>query len=286
MIEHFYKYKALFSSRGCVNQNVIDMINNDEIYVSSVENLNDPFERVFNIHVFSKLGDRLFQDFCNKQEAFIKKISDAISPFVKDPDELKRILDGYRKDSMKRMEQYKAKNDRINKDTADFIKDFITIQSPGIFSMSETKDSIPMWSHYADEHRGICIEYDGQKFLDTKQCVPVKYVETPHLFSYDDADGHLARDLDTQIYMYKHEDWSYEREWRYIDPVYCDESIKNPSRITGIYLGVNVSVDDAKKFCNMIKDTVNRNHIQIYWGKIIKGKYSIDFQRCDEKSYT
>lgn len=36
----------------------------------------------------------------------------------------------------------------------------------GICCFSETNNNIHMWSHYADSHKGICIEYDSSEFND------------------------------------------------------------------------------------------------------------------------
>lgn len=36
----------------------------------------------------------------------------------------------------------------------------------------KSRDSYLMWSHYADSHNGVCIEYD---ILDTKEFIPIQY---------------------------------------------------------------------------------------------------------------
>ncbi|MDD3772392.1 MAG: DUF2971 domain-containing protein, partial [Weeksellaceae bacterium] len=36
----------------------------------------------------------------------------------------------------------------------------------GICCFSKTNNNIHMWSHYADSHKGICIEYDSSEFND------------------------------------------------------------------------------------------------------------------------
>ena len=33
------------------------------------------------------------------------------------------------------------------------------INNFGAFSMSQLKDNILMWSHYANQHKGFCIEF-------------------------------------------------------------------------------------------------------------------------------
>lgn len=36
----------------------------------------------------------------------------------------------------------------------------------GICCFSESNDNIHMWSHYADSHKGVCVEYDSSNFED------------------------------------------------------------------------------------------------------------------------
>ena len=40
------------------------------------------------------------------------------------------------------------------------------IWSCGIFCCTTEYDNIPMWAHYADNHRGCCMEFDVTKDLD------------------------------------------------------------------------------------------------------------------------
>ena len=68
------------------------------------------------------------------------------------------------------MEVIKYYNDFVNsilklgEDTQDIIinntKEF------GICCFSETNDNIHMWAHYADSHKGICVEYEASGFDD------------------------------------------------------------------------------------------------------------------------
>ena len=48
------------------------------------------------------------------------------------------------------------------------------MQHKGVFSLSKTWRSPLMWSHYADEHRGICLEYDTTK-IPHPAIAPVDY---------------------------------------------------------------------------------------------------------------
>jgi len=93
---------------------------------------------------------------------------------------------------------------------------------------SEMWDSILMWSHYADNSRGICIEYDFSEDERAKNFLPVTYLKDPLDFS-DIADHSIPigkLDNDNQLSMAvllsistKNDVWKYESEWRFILPL-------------------------------------------------------------------
>lgn len=74
-----------------------------------------------------------------------------------------------------------------------------------------------MWAHYADSHKGICIEYevDYSNLPTGISSIPVNYTnEFKHYLVSDfllNPSDFLARLLFT-----KHSDWSYESEWRFV----------------------------------------------------------------------
>ncbi len=93
------------------------------------------------------------------------------------------------------------------------------------FSSCEVESAITLWSHYADKHRGIAIEF---KIPDSiKNIYPVKYPKKSKrsgCFSPQDAIG-LFNDVENESFkrmlfgkllLTKHSDWSYEKEWRMV----------------------------------------------------------------------
>lgn len=90
----------------------------------------------------------------------------------------------------------------------------------GVSCLSESEDSMLMWAHYANNHRGICVEYD---LFDINRilgftAVPVIYsMERPCFDSFNlediekDAMQLFIRSLTT-----KSPEWCYEKEWRII----------------------------------------------------------------------
>ena len=86
------------------------------------------------------------------------------------------------------------------------------INENGICCFSKSFDSILMWSHYANYHKGICLKFDITKDPDLflSPCV-VKYSKIlPH---FDFFEQNLQQI--TELIRTKFTDWSYENEVRF-----------------------------------------------------------------------
>ncbi|CAJ0695139.1 hypothetical protein LMG19089_01460 [Ralstonia edaphis] len=74
----------------------------------------------------------------------------------------------------------------------------------GVFCMSESATSAPMWAHYASEGKGIVLEFSvSSDFLQTYTPVQVRY-------------GRQRPTVKNPIkaLTQKNREWKYEREWR------------------------------------------------------------------------
>ena len=99
-----------------------------------------------------------------------------------------------------------------------------SISNAWVFCLTERIDNVVMWSHYADQHRGIgfklnCVKEVDHPFLIAK--------EMDYLDEYPRVGDDLAladhfsgvaeinmADMAWRIAYSKHRDWAYEREWR------------------------------------------------------------------------
>lgn len=110
----------------------------------------------------------------------------------------------------------------------------------GVFCLSQSWRSVLMWSHYADHHKGICIEYDvtGQSH---GRLFPARYGVSRSIKISDiiacwvrsDTEA-KRRILETYFYA-KSGQWRYEKEWRDVK----DKAGPHESEfsITGIMFG-------------------------------------------------
>ena len=151
---------------------------------------------------------------------------------------------------------------------------------------SETNRSILMWSHYAHNHQGFCIEYDFSQLEYKQHLKPVRYVSERHYIPGDFAD-HISPNAGNAIYeaaLYKSAEWSYEKEWRLvmskIDLTHPEYRERIPvmavnAFIRAVYLGVKASKDFEKAICTHYKETP----VKIYRMKLSASNYSLQAEQ-------
>lgn len=88
----------------------------------------------------------------------------------------------------------------------------------GIFSLARRADCPLMWSHYGDQHAGICIGYSAPEDVELE---PVTYGGARHIKAslvrdMVDGDPAAARAIDQAVLLKKAKAWQYEQEWRLI----------------------------------------------------------------------
>lgn len=123
-------------------------------------------------------------------------------------------------------------------------------ESMGIFCLSARKDSLLMWSHYADGHRGICLQFSTcQEQLFGCTLDPVVYQELhPELATTDTIDHEWTRRYLTT----KARDWSYEQEWRifYHTP---GLQVAPHEELSAVILGCSISASDCQEVIKWVR---------------------------------
>lgn len=183
-----------------------------------------------------------------------------------------------------------------------------------LISLSENNNINPIWAHYADNHRGVCLEYDlrdneeesveitnENKFETLRDsllyecCFPVDYVEH-YDFSKDlelmHDDTHNKLKILEEPFIKKSIDWSYEKEWRIIlnkdrlssiskhlnlnllEEVNSINFINFP-KPKAIYLGLNLESSYEEKIIGICKD----KKIPVYKMKKDKSKYNLTYEQ-------
>jgi hypothetical protein len=116
-------------------------------------------------------------------------------------------------------------------------------QSIGIYCLSAVCDELLMWSHYADEHRGYCLMFEGADatpFFGNAQQV-VYSSELPAINVFSDAQYEQA----TKALLTKYCGWSYEKEWRIVDHDQGSGARSYPSELlVGVIFGARMPACD------------------------------------------
>lgn len=120
--------------------------------------------------------------------------------------------------------------------------------------MSATPYELLLWSHYADNHRGFCVQYErcSENVLGQK-AVRVTYTKKRpvSLLQTLVANRTLPRCIEVVVTS-KAPNWAYEKEWRLVCPGVEDEAmwfqLEGPppgARIQSVILGLRMGKDHA-----------------------------------------
>ncbi|MCD8356105.1 MAG: DUF2971 domain-containing protein [Clostridia bacterium] len=133
-----------------------------------------------------------------------------------------------------------------------------TLQRFTLCCFMEDNKSKLMWSHYADGHKGFCIEYDFSESEFYDFVYPVCYRNS--VYTVENSDN---RNCYLPVIITKSADWSYENEWRVLFSSRKFGLQKAP-RIRAIYLGVKTSDEDCQKMVEICKKkTIDLYHMRI-----------------------
>jgi hypothetical protein len=88
----------------------------------------------------------------------------------------------------------------------------------GIVSFAERANCPLMWSHYGDQHRGMCFGYSvpNGATLEKVRYGGARTVKASLVASMLDGDVKASKHLDAAVLLKKAQDWRYEKEWRLI----------------------------------------------------------------------
>lgn len=156
-----------------------------------------------------------------------------------------------------------------------------------VVCLSEVYDSMLMWSHYAQNHTGFCIEYDfEEKDMFYKHLHPVVYTKERYAVSkIDILDGN--KEFLYKTTCRKSDVWSYEKEWRIITANYnkvMPQKLKYPNgnyvldlktNIKAFYLGAKI----LDNFKDEIIQFGKMNGIVVYQMMLSPKTYELQAQR-------
>ncbi len=240
--------RSLFKYRS-FGTYTLRMVSEAEVFFAKPSTFNDPFDcnpTVF-VDVEWKDVERLWKSIALKQMGKEKAI-DAINHYRYGATE-----DGGTHDDGGNGSQIYTRF--LVRDIEAFVK--TRFKEHGVLSLASHWDNPLMWSHYANEHRGICIEYRTEDHR-CDMLGPVNYQSSRYLKVSDLIEWLLRRSssikakIFDQYFFAKAPQWKYEKEWRVVSKTNGPQD--RPFRIDSVHFGLRCDVSIITTIVKLLAD--------------------------------
>lgn len=197
----------------------------NKLYMASALSFNDPFDCQIEMD---------FEATLEEKKRDLMQLFDKMAPHLSRKEkklEIKRIL----------------KEGLLDK--ADYLQTLYSMttsfnEAVGTLCLSEVPDSILMWSHYADCHRGYCLIFEATAY--TPFFGYAQKVNYSRAYPYVNHYRHTPRQQVDALFLTKSENWAYEKEWRIINYDNGPGLYSFPEdKLLGVILGCQIN-DDAR----------------------------------------
>lgn len=219
-----------------INSNEIEALEMGYLWHSPASDLNDPFEGTIKLkEVEQDTTMEISLNFSISRNGGTPKVEEKIYEI---PNLIRQSNDYYKRAFQSMLTQTK------------------------VCCFSKSKTNKLMWSHYADNHRGMVLEYDISLDLNVFQyAIPVIYHEKlPEINFMAQKDKSIV-----SVLKNKSQDWSYEKEVRIINdnPAGAPNRIPiNPESLRSVIFGHRTSKEDIEKVKAALKKFPHIKYLQ------------------------
>lgn len=150
------------------------------------------------------------------------------------------------------------------------------ISTTGVVSLSEFNDSILMWSHYADNHKGLVFEFDytHEKEIYLHETPhKIDYVEKLNILSHAALQAERREQMNT-ILLSKSINWAYEGEYRIVDLEFQGNKLFKKELLTKIIFGLRAFPEDMKNMVKLCREN-GFEHIVFEKAEKIEGTFAL-----------
>jgi hypothetical protein len=249
--KYLYKFEK-------INEQTLRNLKNAQLFFNTPSSFNDPFDcSVLEASVILNHSDYIdiFKHYLNEHgidlKTEIKDISDIPEKYRN------QIYNGIQQILKQNQHQY--------------------LYDTGCTCFSERNDHILMWSHYADGHKGFCLEFNTS-FKPFQNAMQVNYsYDFPSINIKKLITDHQALDKDLlSPILTKHKFWCYEKEWR----IFHKEPHKpygyGVDALNAVYFGASANETDIEIVCLILQG--QSKNIKFYKARKDKAKYSLYFE--------
>ncbi len=293
----------------------IDVLANQAIRFTPPLDLNDPFEQL--PYISKIMEPKVYETIINpslaeaaENPSIIKQViedpengipqylHDVLLQFFSSQDNLIEVLKGLDQDFLKPIFTLA---EQIDLDLSKTMKDSFS-ERFGILSLTQSHDSLLMWAHYGDSHRGFVIEFDPESELFKNPNSKIKGIRNLRKVMYRKkrpemsalgamvVDHNKLNGFVSKVFLVKSSEWRYERELRQI--AYFEDPNKDflvnqhgislskfaPKSILNVYLGCNISPETKMEIMNILSEPCY-HHVSLHQAFLNKIDYSLNFEQ-------
>jgi len=269
----------------------VDILREKEIRFTEPALFNDPFESVANITSFGPDSDVLpailkrFEDIDEEEWERVRR-EDRIDL------SLSEFKEYVRQNPDKALEEFRKTEPSALNDQSRKLYELIN-NAIGVLSLSEKYDSLLMWAHYADQHRGFVLGFDSSSdfFSPIREvgdpiCVleKVKYTKNRPSIKLSQANSQ-------DLFLHKSEEWVYEAEWRYLRYLVEADSTRMeegkeislfkvpPSCFAQLILGCRMTAAAKEGFKELLRADASLTHVGVYQTSLDRREYMLRFEK-------
>jgi hypothetical protein len=270
---------------------VLEELRDNYLFLSNPTNFNDPYDSALSTS-YEQVHKRILETF-GPEYGFDPNI---ISKYLESLGEEDKELEQQSFESLVDGVLSLSFGPGTSPEDQDLLSRFRNLVRVSCFA--KNPNSVLMWSHYANQHKGICIEFPDSSMLSSP-----KFLELLHPVQYTAKLLDLFRLLYSSTLLepsslspdiwpilaacHKWEEWVYEQEWRLVsldpgsrkDPKFSLESCGiKPSRII-----VGTRIDRANQAA--IEDVAQKISVPVINARIAKDRFEIEFNARRDHSF-
>ena len=244
-VEYLYKYRSMGSA------GLVELFSERKIYLNNATKFNDPFEcrPALTYHQSALKRQLLLKEmtrhhFPDANRQAVRKLMKGKDHLLTNPTVLEASYQGF-------------------------------VNTVGIYCLSERNDDILMWSHYADSHQGLCLQFDAstEKTIFWEAFKVVYQEEYPVVNIMDMGKAEEFR----KALLTKSDHWNYEQERRILKmeleggPGHYSFA---PELLKGVILGALMTDEDRNTLLNWIKKYPAK--ISVYQAALNGSRYQLN----------
>jgi hypothetical protein len=269
MPKYLYKYQS-FTVESITN------LKNRQLWFSKPSSFNDPYDCAIrpDANISDKEYELIFLSWQKRANYSEKKLL------------YKRCME-----NGKLNQTFKDDVKRAISDTFESYRQ-ILLSERGVTCFSEKNDDVLMWSHYAQGHKGFCLEFETSAIL-FQNVFPVRYCKTipianPASIFLAETKEEQLEILDDwssgwmQMLTTKADFWAYEKEWRLFHKEGNKLRIYGTDCLTGIYFGVAMDYSH-KEIISMI---LQGSSTKLYEMKKSDGEFRLTYEPVEYIPYS